>query len=137
MYFNSIHTLQKCEESFYLLVNPGSSSENVRKPLLISLVLGANNFDVAVCNLGDCAGVSTRPINLAVTESGLVLSMIGVDFSGDFSWMMIGIAGDGSTLLPAFGLLLLLLLLLSTTATEAGGVMLSTLTVADCNWQAE
>lgn len=35
-----------------LLVNPGSSSENVKNPLLISSVLGAKIFDVAVCGLG-------------------------------------------------------------------------------------
>lgn len=36
----------------YLLVKPGSSSENVKNPLLISSVLGAKIFDVAVCGLG-------------------------------------------------------------------------------------
>lgn len=101
-----------------LLVSPGSSSENVKKPLLISSVLGANNLDVAVCNLGDCAGGSTKfPINFAVTDNGLVSAIGGVFFCGCSF-------GEFTLIL----LLVLLLLLLSTTAGDG----LSTLT-ADCN----
>lgn len=57
----------------YSLVRPGSSSENVKKPLLISSVLGANILDVAVCGLGGGveAGDSTKgTIYFVVTVTG-------------------------------------------------------------------
>lgn len=52
-----------------LLVNPGSSSENVKNPLLISSVLGANILDVAVCGLGgDEIGVTVVVGDDVLTE---------------------------------------------------------------------
>jgi hypothetical protein len=36
-------------KTIHILVRPGSSSENMRKPLFISSVLGANIFEVAAC----------------------------------------------------------------------------------------
>ena len=43
-----------------LLVSPGSSSENIRKPLFISSVLGANIFDVDACGRENDGIIGTR-----------------------------------------------------------------------------
>lgn len=59
-------------KSNYLLVSPGSSSENIRYPLFISLVRGTNIFEVAFCGrapavpLVDVPPAATAPDVLAI-----------------------------------------------------------------------
>lgn len=96
MWYNII--IELINNEWYLLVNPGSSSENIKKPLFISSVRGANSLEVAVWGLGKAGGeLETGENTLEVTVSLRGKAPGTVMFSmstGTVSWTA---SGDSTT----------------------------------------